>query len=132
MAASGAGAEGEELRLLAAVEAGDAGAPAAEKSWRLNFDGFRPPEAHQERPARGLHHHCLGVIGTSFPDTGVLLLYTTMRIHGAWSMVSRDLAAWFFRWGGCFMQLVMINYKTLLLVREISSPFRICGLGSGY
>jgi hypothetical protein len=66
--AAGAGAEeGEELRLLSAAEAGGVGAggaPAAEKSWRLNFDGFRPPEAHQERPPRGLHHHCLGVLGT--------------------------------------------------------------------
>ena len=68
MAAGGGGAEGEELRLLSAVEAGDVGgAPAApdaaEKSWRLNFDGLRPPEARQERPPRGLHHHCLGVLG---------------------------------------------------------------------
>ncbi|KAM3352403.1 hypothetical protein ACQJBY_023950 [Aegilops geniculata] len=68
MAASGGGAEGEELRLLAAVEAGDGGAPAEEKSWRLNFDGLRPPEAHQERPPRGLHHHCLGVIGQAPED----------------------------------------------------------------
>ncbi|KAE8789884.1 metal tolerance protein 5 [Hordeum vulgare] len=61
-----AGGEGEELRLLAAVEAG--AAPAEEKSWRLNFDGLRPPEARQERPARRLHHHCLGVIGQAPED----------------------------------------------------------------
>ncbi|KAI5007237.1 hypothetical protein ZWY2020_047185 [Hordeum vulgare] len=61
-----AGGEGEELRLLAAVEAG--AAPAEEKSWRLNFDGLRPPEARQERPARWLHHHCLGVIGQAPED----------------------------------------------------------------
>jgi hypothetical protein len=71
--AAGAGAEeGEELRLLSAAEAGGVGAggaPAAEKSWRLNFDGFRPPEAHQERPPRGLHHHCLGVLGTSISNS---------------------------------------------------------------
>ncbi|KAM3333585.1 hypothetical protein ACQJBY_028586 [Aegilops geniculata] len=68
MAAGGAGGEGEELRLLAAAEAGDAGAPAGERSWRLNFDGLRPPEARQERPPRGLHHHCLGVIGQAPED----------------------------------------------------------------
>jgi len=64
MAAGGAGGEGEELRLLAAVEAG----AAEEKSWRLNFDDLRPPEARQERPARRLHHHCLGVIGQAPED----------------------------------------------------------------
>ena len=68
MAAGGASGEGEELRLLAAAEAGDGGAPAGEKSWRLNFDGLRPPEARQERPARGLHYHCLGVIGQAPED----------------------------------------------------------------
>ena len=87
MAAGAGGAEGEELRLLSAVEAGDVdGAPAvAEKSWRLNFDGLRPPEARQERPPRGLHHHCLGVLGKSktHPWCLALLLYNTIRIHGA-------------------------------------------------
>ncbi|CAM0882940.1 unnamed protein product [Alopecurus aequalis] len=69
MAAGAGGAEGEELRLLSAVEAGHVGgAPAAEKSWRLNFDGFGPPEAHKERPPRSLHHHCLGVLGQGPED----------------------------------------------------------------
>ncbi|XP_047061709.1 metal tolerance protein 5 [Lolium rigidum] len=70
MAAGAGGADGEELRLLSAAEAGDvgAGAPAAEKSWRLNFDGLRPPEARQERPPRGLQHHCLGVLGQGPED----------------------------------------------------------------
>nr|CAB3474753.1 unnamed protein product [Digitaria exilis] len=66
-AAAGAeGGEGEELFLLSAVEAGNGGvggAPAAaEDSWRLNFEGLRPPEAHQERPPTGALHHCLGVL----------------------------------------------------------------------
>ncbi|KAF8716950.1 hypothetical protein HU200_026053 [Digitaria exilis] len=67
MAAAGPeGGEGEELFLLSAVEAGNGGvggAPAAaEDSWRLNFEGLRPPEAHQERPPTGALHHCLGVL----------------------------------------------------------------------
>jgi hypothetical protein len=63
-AASGGG-DGEELLLLSAMEAGG-GAPApAEESWRLNFDGIRPPEAHQERPPTHALHHCLGVLGPS-------------------------------------------------------------------
>ena len=64
-AAAANGGEGEELLLLSAVEAGrGGGAPAeAEESWRLNFEGFRPPEAHQERPPTGPLHHCLGGLG---------------------------------------------------------------------
>ena len=67
-AAAGAdGGEGEELLLLSAVEAGNGGggAPAAVgESWRLNFEGFRPPEGHQQdRPPAGALHHCLGVLG---------------------------------------------------------------------
>ena len=68
-AAAGAdGGEGEELLLLSAVEAGNGGggdAPAAAgESWRLNFEGFRPPEGHQQdRPPAGALHHCLGVLG---------------------------------------------------------------------
>jgi hypothetical protein len=65
-AAAADGGEGEELLLLSAVEAGNGGGAqaAAEESWRLNFDGFRPPEAHQqERPPAGALHHCLGVLG---------------------------------------------------------------------
>ena len=64
-AAAANGGEGEELLLLSAVEAGrGGGAPAeSEESWRLNFEGFRPPEAHQERPPTGPLHHCLGGLG---------------------------------------------------------------------
>lgn len=76
-AVAGGGEEGEELLLLSAVEAGSFGGggdgggagAAAEKSWRLNFDGFRPPEVQQERrPPRGLHHHCLGVLSQGPED----------------------------------------------------------------
>ncbi|CAO2195189.1 unnamed protein product [Urochloa humidicola] len=74
MAAAAAGAdggEGEELLLLSAVEAGNGGGAhaAAEESWRLNFEGFRPPEAHQqERPPTGALHHCLGVLAQGPED----------------------------------------------------------------
>ncbi|KAL5228534.1 hypothetical protein ABZP36_016799 [Zizania latifolia] len=64
-AVAAGGGEGEELFLLSAIEAGDGGA-AAEKSWRLNFDGFRPPEPQQEKPTPGLHN-CLGVLAQG-PD----------------------------------------------------------------
>ncbi|XP_066312871.1 metal tolerance protein 5-like isoform X2 [Miscanthus floridulus] len=69
-AAAANGGEGEELLLLSAVEAGrGGGAPAeAEESWRLNFEGFRPPEAHQERPPTGPLHHCLGVLAQGPED----------------------------------------------------------------
>ncbi|XP_062180935.1 metal tolerance protein 5-like [Phragmites australis] len=68
MAVAGArgGGEGEEL-LLRSVEdrggAGDEGGSlcVGERPWRLNFDGFRRPEAHQEKPARGLQD-CLGML----------------------------------------------------------------------
>ncbi|KAJ3669170.1 hypothetical protein LUZ60_011120 [Juncus effusus] len=46
--------EGEELLLL---ESGE-----VEQSWRLNLDGFRPPEL-KEKPPRGLHD-CLGVLAS--------------------------------------------------------------------
>lgn len=36
---------------------------AAERSWRLNFDGFQRSEP-KEKPPRGLHD-CLGVLGLS-------------------------------------------------------------------
>ncbi|RLM92839.1 metal tolerance protein 5 [Panicum miliaceum] len=66
------GGEGEELLLLSAVEAGNGGggAPAAAgESWRLNFEGFRPPEAHQQdRPPAGALHHCLGVLAQGPED----------------------------------------------------------------
>lgn len=78
VAAASGGGEGEELLLLSAMEAGNgAGAPAAaEESWRLNFDGFRPPEAHQEKPPAHALHHCLGVLGLSLhpPSLSVDLL----------------------------------------------------------
>ncbi|KAG8054820.1 hypothetical protein GUJ93_ZPchr0001g29744 [Zizania palustris] len=64
-AVAAGGGEGEEMFLLSPVESGDGGA-AAEKSWRLNFDGLRPPEPQQEKPARGLHN-CLGVLAQG-PD----------------------------------------------------------------
>ncbi|XP_066316667.1 metal tolerance protein 5-like [Miscanthus floridulus] len=69
-AAAANGGEGEELLLFSAVEAGrGGGAPAeAEESWRLNFEGFRPPEAHQERPPTGPLHHCLGVLAQGPED----------------------------------------------------------------
>ncbi|XP_062231602.1 uncharacterized protein LOC133929037 isoform X5 [Phragmites australis] len=67
MAADGArgGGDGEEL-LLRAVEdgvgsEGGVGLCVGERPWRLNFDGFRRPEAHQEKPGRGLQD-CLGVL----------------------------------------------------------------------
>jgi hypothetical protein len=68
MAAAANGGDGEELLLLSAVEAGRGGGvpTEVEDSWRLNFEGFRPPEAHQERPPNGPLHHCLGVLGQSF------------------------------------------------------------------
>jgi len=67
-AAASGGGDGEELLLLSAMEAGG-GAPApAEESWRLNFDGFRPPEAHQERPPTHALHHCLGVLAQGPED----------------------------------------------------------------
>ncbi|TVT99166.1 hypothetical protein EJB05_55476 [Eragrostis curvula] len=63
-AAASGGGEGEELLLLSAMESGNGAAPAAaDESWRLNFDGFRPPEEHQERPQPHALHHCLGVLG---------------------------------------------------------------------
>ncbi|KAG6530951.1 metal tolerance protein 5-like isoform X1 [Zingiber officinale] len=46
--------EGTELLL---VESGD-----RERSWRLNFNGFRPSEPREKPPPRGLHD-CLGVLG---------------------------------------------------------------------
>ncbi|XP_066307385.1 metal tolerance protein 5 isoform X2 [Miscanthus floridulus] len=69
-AAAANGGEGEELLLLSAVEAGrGGGAPAeAEESWRLNFEGFRPPEVHQQRPPTGPLHHCLGVLAQGPED----------------------------------------------------------------
>ncbi|KAL6620372.1 hypothetical protein ACP70R_035511 [Stipagrostis hirtigluma subsp. patula] len=66
MAAAGArgGEEGEEL-LLRSMEDGDDGGGGGlcvgERPWRLNFDGFRRPEAQQEKPPRGLQD-CLGVL----------------------------------------------------------------------
>ncbi|URE24945.1 Metal tolerance protein [Musa troglodytarum] len=47
--------EGTELLL---VESGE-----RERSWRLNFDGFRPSEPREKPHPRGLHD-CLGVLGT--------------------------------------------------------------------
>ncbi|KAJ0983958.1 hypothetical protein J5N97_002314 [Dioscorea zingiberensis] len=46
--------EGSELLLLGSGE--------RERSWRLNFDGFRRSE-HREKPPRGFHD-CLGVLGS--------------------------------------------------------------------
>jgi hypothetical protein len=66
-AAASGGGDGEELLLLSAMEAGGGAPASAEESWRLNFDGFRPPEAHQERPPTHALHHCLGVLGPSLP-----------------------------------------------------------------
>ncbi|CAO1942194.1 unnamed protein product [Urochloa humidicola] len=77
MAAAAAGAdggEGEELLLLSALEAGNGGGgggvhATGEESWRLNFEGFRPPEAHQqEKPPTGALHHCLGVLAQGPED----------------------------------------------------------------
>ncbi|CAL4946671.1 unnamed protein product [Urochloa decumbens] len=78
MAAAAAGAdggEGEELLLLSALETGNGGSggggalATGEESWRLNFEGFRPPEAHQqERPHTGALHHCLGVLAQGPED----------------------------------------------------------------
>ncbi|KAJ1286133.1 hypothetical protein BS78_03G329500 [Paspalum vaginatum] len=66
------GGEGEELLLLSAAEAGNVsgGAPAldAGESWRLNFEGLRPPEAQQDRPPTGALHHCLGVLAQGPED----------------------------------------------------------------
>lgn len=73
-AANGREGEGEELLLLSAVEDGRGGgggggvATETEESWRLNFDGFRPPEAHQEKPPTGPLHHCLGVLAQGPED----------------------------------------------------------------
>ncbi|EES03850.1 metal tolerance protein 5 isoform X1 [Sorghum bicolor] len=69
-AAEANGGEGEELLLLSAAEAGRGGGATAEaeESWRLNFEGFRPPEAHQERPPTGPLHHCLGVLAQGPED----------------------------------------------------------------
>uniref|UniRef100_I1PWD4 Uncharacterized protein n=1 Tax=Oryza glaberrima TaxID=4538 RepID=I1PWD4_ORYGL len=58
------GGEGEEL-LPNAVE-GDGGCGggdtcAGDRPWRLNFDGLRRPEAHQEKPPRRFHDR-LGVL----------------------------------------------------------------------
>lgn len=55
--ASGGGANDEGTELLL-VELGD-----RERSWRLNFDGFRPSEPREKPPTRGLHD-CLGVLGS--------------------------------------------------------------------
>ncbi|ONM36582.1 Metal tolerance protein 11 [Zea mays] len=70
MAAAANGGDGEELLLLSAVEAGRGGGvpTEVEDSWRLNFEGFRPPEAHQERPPNGPLHHCLGVLAQGPED----------------------------------------------------------------
>ncbi|CAO2171989.1 unnamed protein product [Urochloa humidicola] len=79
MAAAAAGAdggEGEELLLLSALESGNGGGvggggahATGEESWRLNFEGFRPPEAHQQdRPPTGPLHHCLGVLAQAPED----------------------------------------------------------------
>uniref|UniRef100_A0A0A9B6Z2 Uncharacterized protein n=1 Tax=Arundo donax TaxID=35708 RepID=A0A0A9B6Z2_ARUDO len=38
-----------------------------ERPWRLNFDGFRRPEAQQEKPGRGLQD-CLGVLAQGSGD----------------------------------------------------------------
>lgn len=64
-AGAGGGGEGEELLLRAVEEGGEgSGLCAGGHQWRLNFDGFRRPEAHQEKPPRGLQD-CLGVLGLS-------------------------------------------------------------------
>jgi hypothetical protein len=78
-AASGGG-EREKLLLLSSMEAGNGGgAPAAaEASWRLNFDRFRQPEAHQERPPPHALHHCLGVLGHSMPPFSLRRLYRSL------------------------------------------------------
>lgn len=85
-AAAADGVEGEELLLLSAVEAGNGGGgahAAAEESWRLNFEGFRPPEAHQqERPPTGALHHCLGVLGpplSAVLPASIFFLYCLSR-----------------------------------------------------
>ncbi|XP_052154598.1 metal tolerance protein 6 isoform X2 [Oryza glaberrima] len=64
------GGEGEEL-LPNAVE-GDGGCGggdtcAGDRPWRLNFDGLRRPEAHQEKPPRRFHDR-LGVLVQSPGD----------------------------------------------------------------
>ncbi|KAL5231362.1 hypothetical protein ABZP36_030138 [Zizania latifolia] len=65
-AGAGGGGEGEEL-LLYPVEEGDGGLCAGDRPWRLNFDGFRRPAAHQVKPPRGLQD-CLGVLVQSPGD----------------------------------------------------------------
>jgi hypothetical protein len=55
------GGKGEEL-LVRAVEDGDgSGLCFVERPWRLNFDGFRRPEAPLEKPGQGLQD-CLGML----------------------------------------------------------------------
>ncbi|KAF0923873.1 hypothetical protein E2562_007725 [Oryza meyeriana var. granulata] len=65
-AGAGGGGEGEEL-LLYGVEETDDGLCAANRPWRLNFDGFHRPEAYQEKPPRRFHD-CLGVLVQSPGD----------------------------------------------------------------
>uniref|UniRef100_A0A0E0PNL4 Uncharacterized protein n=1 Tax=Oryza rufipogon TaxID=4529 RepID=A0A0E0PNL4_ORYRU len=56
--------EGEEL-LPNAVEGdggcGGGGTCAGDRPWRLNFDGLRRPEAHQEKPPRRFHDRLGGL-----------------------------------------------------------------------
>jgi hypothetical protein len=93
-AAEANGGEGEELLLLSAAEAGRGGGATAEaeESWRLNFEGFRPPEAHQERPPTGPLHHCLGVLGIL--SLGCIALHPSMappvcaRVSTTWFLFS--------------------------------------------
>uniref|UniRef100_A0A0E0DSJ1 Uncharacterized protein n=1 Tax=Oryza meridionalis TaxID=40149 RepID=A0A0E0DSJ1_9ORYZ len=62
--------EGEELLLCAVEGVGGGGGGctcAGDRPWRLNFDGLRRPEAHQEKPPRRFHD-CLGVLVQSPGD----------------------------------------------------------------
>ncbi|TVU19706.1 hypothetical protein EJB05_35873, partial [Eragrostis curvula] len=69
MAAAGArgGGEGEEMLLRAVEDADGGGLCMGERPWRLNFDGFRRPEAQQDKPGRGLQD-CLGVLAQGHGD----------------------------------------------------------------
>ncbi|BAF17678.2 Os05g0461900 [Oryza sativa Japonica Group] len=63
--------EGEEL-LPNAVEGdggcGGGGTCAGDRPWRLNFDGLRRPEAHQEKPPRRFHDRLGGLVQSPGDD----------------------------------------------------------------
>uniref|UniRef100_A0A0E0A0C1 Cation efflux protein transmembrane domain-containing protein n=1 Tax=Oryza glumipatula TaxID=40148 RepID=A0A0E0A0C1_9ORYZ len=83
------GGEGEEL-LPNAVEGdggcGGGGTCAGDRPWRLNFDGLRRPEAHQEKPPRRFHDRLggLGIWIFQFKALEMMLQNITSNSRNCW------------------------------------------------